>query len=86
MRLPVLSFALLWPGCRSLNYPPFVPALRLSPWGTFQGMGEADPYKEFGFVVKKLTETFPKLAYLHFVRSLFSRTTALDYGLTFSAF
>lgn len=49
-------------------------------------MGEADPYKEFGFVVKKLTETFPRLAYLHFVRSIFSRTSALDYGLTISTF
>lgn len=42
-------------------------------------MGEADPYKEFGFVVKKLTETFPKLAYLHFVRSFSSSSPSALY-------
>ncbi|KAL8280454.1 hypothetical protein RQP46_007102 [Phenoliferia psychrophenolica] len=41
--------------------------VRLSPWGTFQGMGEANPFEIFEYVVKQLVERFPKLAYLHFV-------------------
>ncbi|OJA14292.1 hypothetical protein AZE42_10488 [Rhizopogon vesiculosus] len=40
-------------------------AIRFSPWGTFQGMGMADPNPQFSYVVEQLRQH--KLAYIHIV-------------------
>ncbi|THV01994.1 FMN-linked oxidoreductase [Dendrothele bispora CBS 962.96] len=39
-------------------------ALRLSPWPTFADMGMKDPIPTYSFLVQKLRELFPDLAYL----------------------
>ena len=38
-----------------------------SAFGTFQTAGEANPYVIFEHAVRRLVESFPKLAYIHFV-------------------
>ncbi|KAH9942507.1 NADH:flavin oxidoreductase/NADH oxidase [Epithele typhae] len=40
-------------------------ALRLSPWSLYQDMRMADPVPQFAYVVERLKERFPALAYLH---------------------
>lgn len=42
-------------------------AIRLSPWGTYQGMGMADPIPQFTHIVEELAKL--KLAYLHAVEA-----------------
>ncbi|KAJ8102542.1 hypothetical protein POJ06DRAFT_51343 [Lipomyces tetrasporus] len=41
--------------------------IRLSPFSQFQSMGMADPYPQFSYIVSKLQENHPKLAYIHMV-------------------
>jgi NADPH2 dehydrogenase len=41
--------------------------IRMSPWGTFNGMRMADPLPTFAYLVAKLREAHPNLAYLHVV-------------------
>jgi NADPH2 dehydrogenase len=43
--------------------------IRLSPFSTFQGMRESDPYATFIPWTKLLLQTFPDLAYIHVVES-----------------
>ncbi|EIW56408.1 NADH:flavin oxidoreductase/NADH oxidase [Trametes versicolor FP-101664 SS1] len=38
---------------------------RLSPWSTFQGMRMADPIPTFTYLVTKLAQDYPDLAFLH---------------------
>ncbi|KZV88183.1 FMN-linked oxidoreductase [Exidia glandulosa HHB12029] len=40
-------------------------AIRLSPWGRFQGMRMDDPVPQFSFIVRTLSERHPDLAYIH---------------------
>lgn len=42
-------------------------ALRISPWGRFQGMRMADPVPQFSHFVTSLKEAQPDLAYIHAV-------------------
>ncbi|KAI9006255.1 hypothetical protein CLU79DRAFT_712801 [Phycomyces nitens] len=42
-------------------------AIRFSPWSGFQDVEDATPYETWGYIVDKLQENHPKLAYLHFV-------------------
>ncbi|KAI9004869.1 hypothetical protein CLU79DRAFT_850125 [Phycomyces nitens] len=42
-------------------------AIRFSPWSGFQDVEDATPYETWGYIVDKLQERHPKLAYLHFV-------------------
>ncbi|RPD66476.1 NADH:flavin oxidoreductase/NADH oxidase [Lentinus tigrinus ALCF2SS1-7] len=42
-------------------------ALRLSPWATGNDMGMEDPRPTFSYLVKRLAEDFPELAYLHVI-------------------
>ncbi|KAJ3769320.1 NADH:flavin oxidoreductase/NADH oxidase [Lentinula raphanica] len=41
--------------------------IRISPWAPFEGMGMENPIPTFSYLVSKLKEIFPKLAYLHVV-------------------
>ncbi|KAI0342408.1 NADH:flavin oxidoreductase/NADH oxidase [Trametopsis cervina] len=41
--------------------------IRLSPWGTFNSMRMSDPVPTFSYVVQKLAERQPKLAFIHLV-------------------
>ncbi|KZV90719.1 FMN-linked oxidoreductase [Exidia glandulosa HHB12029] len=40
-------------------------AIRLSPWGRFQGMRMDDPVPQFSYLVRTLAERRPDLAYIH---------------------
>ncbi|KAE9406886.1 NADH:flavin oxidoreductase/NADH oxidase [Gymnopus androsaceus JB14] len=55
-------------------------SLRLSPWSLFQNMRMTDPVPTFSYLVTKLKEEFPNLAYLHLVEPQIngSRTQHLD--------
>lgn len=50
-------------------------AIRLSPWGSFQSMGDDTPTETWGYLVQQLQDNHPDLAYLHFVEP---RTTLED--------
>ncbi|KAK9462872.1 uncharacterized protein V1516DRAFT_662903 [Lipomyces oligophaga] len=41
--------------------------IRLSPFSQFQGMKMTDPYPTFSYIISKLQESYPSLAYLHVV-------------------
>ncbi|KAI0830333.1 hypothetical protein BC628DRAFT_1357469 [Trametes gibbosa] len=41
--------------------------IRLSPWSTFQGMRMDDPIPTFSYLVSRIAEKFPDLAFLHLV-------------------
>lgn len=51
---------------------------RLSPWGTFQGMQEADPIATFGYLTQKIVDTYPKFGYVHFVEGVAWAPGAFD--------
>ncbi|CDO73612.1 hypothetical protein BN946_scf185014.g82 [Trametes cinnabarina] len=42
-------------------------ALRLSPWSTYQDMRMRDPIPTFSYLVTRLREQFPDLAYIHVI-------------------
>ncbi|KIY72419.1 NADH:flavin oxidoreductase/NADH oxidase, partial [Cylindrobasidium torrendii FP15055 ss-10] len=42
-------------------------AIRLSPWSSFQGMRMTDPKPTFAYLVSRIKERYPNLAYLHVV-------------------
>ncbi|TCD65522.1 hypothetical protein EIP91_002530 [Steccherinum ochraceum] len=42
-------------------------AIRFSPWGYFGGMRMTDPKPQFSYIVQKIAENHPDLAYLHVV-------------------
>lgn len=45
-------------------------------FGTFQTAGESNPYIIFEHAVRRLVETFPKLAYIHFGESFLNLADA----------
>ncbi|KAK9390189.1 hypothetical protein V1515DRAFT_589479 [Lipomyces mesembrius] len=49
--------------------------IRLSPFSRFQSMGMGDPYPQFSYIVSKLQENHPKLAYIHMVEPRVSGIT-----------
>ncbi|KAG2072140.1 NADH:flavin oxidoreductase/NADH oxidase [Suillus decipiens] len=49
-------------------------SFRISPWGTFNGMGMADPKPQFSYVVEQLRKH--KLAYIHVVEPMPNEITA----------
>ncbi|KAG2182952.1 hypothetical protein INT44_005933 [Umbelopsis vinacea] len=42
-------------------------AIRFSPWGAFQDMGDETPLETWGYLTQQLQDNHPNLAYLHFV-------------------
>ncbi|CED83637.1 NADH:flavin oxidoreductase/12-oxophytodienoate reductase [Phaffia rhodozyma] len=51
---------------------------RISPWGTFQGMQEADPLKTFSYLVQKIVDTYPKFGYVHMTEGVEWHPGAFD--------
>ncbi|GBE84784.1 Probable inactive dehydrogenase [Sparassis crispa] len=49
--------------------------LRLSPWSEIQDMRMEDPVPTFTYVVSRIAELYPDLAYIHFVEPWVSGTT-----------
>ncbi|KAK9238867.1 hypothetical protein V1525DRAFT_340639 [Lipomyces kononenkoae] len=52
--------------------------IRLSPFSRFQSMGMTDPYPQFSYIVSKLQEKHPNLAYIHMVEPRVSGGTDRD--------
>jgi 2,4-dienoyl-CoA reductase-like NADH-dependent reductase (Old Yellow Enzyme family) len=42
-------------------------AIRFSPWGAFQDMGDETPLETWGYLTQQLQDNHPNLAYLHMV-------------------
>lgn len=59
-------------------YPSNKLAIRLSPFSTFQGMREPDPYETFIPWTEKLMSTWPDLAYVHVIESRIAGNTETD--------
>ncbi|GBE84622.1 Probable inactive dehydrogenase [Sparassis crispa] len=49
--------------------------VRFSPWGQFQDMRMEDPVPTFTYVISRIAELYPDLAYIHFVEPWVSGTT-----------
>jgi 2,4-dienoyl-CoA reductase-like NADH-dependent reductase (Old Yellow Enzyme family) len=50
-------------------------AIRFSPWGKFQDMGDDTPQETWGYLTQQLQDNHPDLAYVHFMEP---RTTLED--------
>ncbi|KAI0076949.1 FMN-linked oxidoreductase [Panus rudis PR-1116 ss-1] len=55
-------------------------AIRLSPWGTYQDMRMKDPMPTFSYLVNKIKEVHPDLAYIHVVEPRVDGTFDKDPG------
>lgn len=55
-------------------------AIRLSPGGFFQGMGDETPLETWSYLIQKLQDNHPNLAYIHCVEPRYSTGTVYENG------
>ena len=55
-------------------------AIRLSPFGTYQDMREADPVPTFTYLIQELKKQNPDLAFLHVVESVDKEKESVDWA------